>query len=387
MDEFLRGWTVAREIPPDVIDGVNRGVYQVHGGVIRTAPGTAEAGRIVRHLIPSRQDPTVPSGAFLDLSRARNTQQLLQVATGTMLLSGLNLAVSAVGFAVLYKKLTDLDNSLTAIAETVEGIARLLDMEEKAKLAAALKTLSMVMKGGALNSRKQQLLNEQLLNAVLNVFGPVNMKYRKLLPAAESETAMACQQYFALTSLATAACHAELGMARMAKDNLDDDCAFWAQQARRIAGDLLGEHPERFVAGEFVSEVPLREVAAWLNFAADEDRSEPEQIDELRNRIHLSTNEGKRPCSQSPGSAKNDPLAVSKTIEADKQEKIPALRELVARHGVLQGYADQYALLDENGMTPSEFQRRVDALDQGMLVDGYVILEPAQADLATRPTR
>ena len=385
MDEFLRGWTVAREIPPDVIDGVNRGVYQVHGGVIRTAPGTDEAGRIVRHLIPSRQDPTVPSGAFLDLSRARNTQPLLQVATGTMLLSGLNLAVSAVGFAVLYKKLTDLDNSLTAIAKTVEGIARLLDMEEKAKLATALKTLSMVMKGGALKG-KQQLLNEQLLNAVLNVFGPVNMKYRKLLPAAESETAMACQQYFALTSLATAACHAELGMVRMAKDNLDDDCAFWAQQARRIAGDLLGEHPERFVAGEFVSEVSLREVAAWLNFAADEDRSEQERIDELRNRIHLSTDKGNALIAI-PWLGKDDPLVVSKTIEADKQEKIPALRELVARHGVLQGYADQYALLDENGMTPSEFQRRVDALDQGMLVDGYVILEPAQADLATRPTR
>lgn len=386
MDEFLRGWTVAREIPPDVIDGVNRGAYQVHGGVIRMAPGTDEAGRIVRHLIPARQDPPVPSGAFPDLSLARNTQQLLQVATGTMLLSGLDLAVSAVGFAVLYKKLTDLDKSLTAIKGAVDGIARLLDLEEKAKLAAALKTLSMVMKGGAFDSRKQQLLNERLLNAVLNVFGPVNMKYRELLPAAESETAMACQKYFALTSLATAACHAELGMVRVAKDNLDDDCAFWAQQARRIAGDLLGEHPERFVAGEFVSEVSLREVAAWLNFAADEDRSEPERIDELRNRIRLSTNKGGGLIAI-PLLGKDDPAAVAKTIEADKQETIPALRELVARHGVLRGYADQYALLDENGMTPSEFQRRVDALDQGMLVDGYVILEPAQADLATRPTR
>ena len=55
---------------------------------------------------------------------------------------------------------------------------------------------------------------------------------------------------------------------------------------------------------------------------------------------------------------------------------IPALRELVARHSVFRGYADQYALLDENQLTPSEFQRRVDALDRGMLVDGYVILEP-----------
>ncbi|MDE0034624.1 MAG: hypothetical protein OXU75_16070 [Deltaproteobacteria bacterium] len=385
MDEFLPGWTVAREIPPDVVDGVNRGVYQVHGGVIRMAPGAAGAGRIVRHLIPARQDPNVPFGGFLNLPLA-STEHLLQMATGAMVLSSLNLAVSAVGFAVLYKKLTDLDKSLTAMAKKVEGIARLLELEEKAKLASALKTLSMVMKGGALDSRKQQLLNERLLNAVLNVFGPVNMKYRELLPAAESETAMACQGYFALTSLATAACHAELGMARMAKDYLDDDCAFWAQQARRIAGDLLGEHPERFVAGEFVSEVSLREVAAWRNFAADEDRSEPERIDELRNRIRLSTNKGGGLIAI-PLLGKDDPAAVAKTIEADKQGTIPALRELVARHGVFRGYADQYALLDENGMTPSEFQRRVDALDREMLVDGYVILEPTQADLETRPTR
>ena len=381
MDEFLRGWTVAREIPPDVIDGVNRGAYQVHGGVIRMAPGTEHAGRIVRHLIPSRQDPILPSGAFPNLPLAGNTQQLLQVATGAMLLSGLNLAVSAVGFAVLYKKLTDLDKRLKEVSDSVKGIAQLLELEQKAKLAASLKTLSMIMQDGPPGLHEQQLLH-----AVLNVFGPVNMKYRELLPDATPETAMACQGYFALTSLATAACSAELGMMRAAKRHLDDDCAFWTQQARRIARDLLGEHPERFVAAEFVSEVSLREVARWLNFAADEDKSEPERIDELRNRIRLSTQKDGALIAISFLS-KGDPSAVSKTIEADRQENIPALRELVARHGVLRGYADQYALLDENGMTPSEFQRRVDALDRDMLVDGYVILEPAKADLATRSTR
>lgn len=195
---------------------------------------------------------------------------------------------------------------------------------------------------------------------------------------------MACQRYFALTSLAAAACFAERGMVLEAKHQLDKDCAFWAQQARRIAGDLLGEDPERFVAGEFAPEVSLREVATWLNFAADEDKSEPERIDELRSRIRVLADKGK-PLIAIPLPNKDDKPAVDKAIEADKQEKIPALRELVARHGVLRGYADQYALLDENGMTPSEFQRRVDALDPGMLVDGYVILEPAQADLSTRP--
>ncbi len=364
MDEFLRGWTVAREIPPEVIDGINRGTYEVHGGVIRMASGAAEAGRIVRHLIPARQDPNVPFGGFLDLPLA-STQHLLQVATGAMVLSGLNLAVSAVGFAVLYKKLTDLDKKLTAIKDAVEGIRQLLDLQQKAELAASLKTLSMIMHDGPPGLREQPLLH-----AVLNVFGPVKEKYRELMPDATAETAMACQGYFALTSLATAACSAELGMVRAAKRHLDDDCAFWTQHARRIAGDLLGEHPERFVAGEYVSEVSLREAAAWLNFADDEKRSELDRIDQLRKEIRFSTGGTLIP------NPFKDPMP--KSVVTDKEQNIPALRELVARHSVLHGYADQYALLDENEMTPSEFQRRVDALDRGMLVDGYLILEPAQ---------
>ena len=373
--EIVRGWTVAREIPADVIEGVNRGTHVVHGGVIRSAPGTDEAGRIVRHLVPSRQDPVVPSGSFLDLSHARTTQQLLQVTTRTMLLSGFNLAISAVGFTVLHEKLTDLDSSLTAIRDSVEGIARLLELEERAKLRATLKILSMVMLDGSDASREQQLMN-----AVLAIFGPVNMKYRDLLPAARSETAMACQQYFALTSLATAICSAELGMVRAAKHHLDDDYAFWARQARRIAKDFLGKHPERFVAGEFLPEVSLREVAGWLNFAAAENKSESERIDELRKAIHLSTvrddDGGVESWIPIPWPRKGASSIVAKTIEGDKQKSIPALRGLVARDGVFRGYADQYALLDENQLTPSEFQRRVDALDRDMLVDGYVILEP-----------
>ena len=109
-------------------------------------------------------------------------------------------------------------------------------------------------------------------------------------------------------------------------------------------------------------------------------------IDELRSRIRVLADKGK-PLIAIPLPNKDDKPAVDQVIEADKQETIPALRELVARHGVLRGYADQYALLDENGVTPSEFQRQVDALEPDMLVDGYVILEPAQADLATGPTR
>ena len=36
----------------------------------------------------------------------------------------------------------------------------------------------------------------------------------------------------------------------------------------------------------------------------------------------------------------------------------------------------------ENGITPSEFQRKVNALDPVNMVDGYVILQPAQAEVS-----
>lgn len=161
-----------------------------------------------------------------------------------MLLSGFNLAVTAVGFAVLFEKLTNLDRSLTALRDSVKEIARLMELNERAKLKATLKILAMVIQEDSVATR------ESLLNRVLHGFGPVNMKYRDLLPKAKSEAAMACQEYFVLTSLATVVCAAELGMVRTARRYLDDDYAFWAPQARRIANDFLGKHPERFVAGE-----------------------------------------------------------------------------------------------------------------------------------------
>ena len=281
-----------------------------------------------------------------------------------MFLSGMNPAISAVGFGVLYKKLAQLDKTLNEIKGSVDGIVRLLELDERAKLIFALQQLSLVMKNGPPGTREQQFLHE-----VLNVFGPVKVKYRGLLPEATVEAAMACQEYFTLTSLATVACWAELGRVDTARDNLKYDYTFWVEQARRIADEnLLGKHPERFLAGEFVSDVSLSELAAWLNFARDENRSEQERIDELRERIHLDADGKSRIRILRPRETRT-PKA---SIEEDKK-KIHELRKLVACNGVFQGYLAQYELLNESRMTPSAFQQKIDALDRAMVVDGYVI--------------
>ncbi len=375
MIELLPGWSVATSIPAEVLDGLARGTYALHGGVIRRAPGTDGAGQIVRHLLPAQHDPSdvAQLGGGLDPSHSQATQHLLQVTTNTMHLSGLNLAVSAIGFAVLHAKLTALDESLKAVKDSVDGIARLLELEERAKLKSALKFLAMVMQEGSVVTREQQLLQ-----GILNVFGPVSAKYRELLPDSTSETAMACQEYFALTSLATATCSAELGMVGAARRNLEDDYTIWAEQARRIADrDLLGRHPERFMAGEFAPEVSLSEVSAWLNFVRDEPKSEQQRIDELRERVRLSPGgEG----SWIPWPANPRAPEPTRVVEADKKETIPALRRLVARDGVFRGYVDQYVLLAEGRLTPSAFQRKLDALDGDAVVSGYVILQPTQSE-------
>ena len=264
-----------------------------------------------------------------------------------------------------YRKLTELDKNLSALKDSVDGILRLLELKERAKLIFALQQLSIVMEKGPPGERERPFLRE-----VLTVVGPARVTYKELLPDAPTfETALACQEYFALTSLAVAACWAELGRVDAAKDNLESDYTFWAEQARRIAGeDLLGERPERYMAGEFVPDVSLGELAAWLNFIHDEHQSEPKRIDELRKGIRLYA-DGKL------GVLK--PKEIPKeTVEADKK-KIPELRKLLARNGVFQGYVDQYALLSESGLTPAELQKKIDAVDRNMLAHGYVVLQPA----------
>lgn len=358
MEEILPGWTVAREIPPAEIAGLRSGQYVLHGGVIRTAAGTQDAGRIVRHLMPAAGVPPraiAAAGAV----RAPALQQVLQMATRTMTLAGLNLAVSAMGFSVILRKLESQQWELNA---AVAEIKDLLELNEQAKLGATLDLLAAGVR------------NRELIGAAVNVFAPLVKKYGWLLSKADTrERAMACEEYLVLVLLANTWCLAELGELAPARRLLEDNIALWADQARRIAGrHLLGWNPERFVFSEFVKDAPMHQIVEWMNFADGKERSVQEGMDELRGKISLNPQEKKKRLF-----GKSDDN-VQRDIYADRYETIPALRKLVARDRVLQGYAAQYALLEEHGVKPSQLGEQLDRIGADAKVDGYVILEPTR---------
>jgi hypothetical protein len=404
------GWEVARLIPPEAIQGLLTGQYKLYGGVIRWAAGTPQAGQIVTHLLPAGSQflNFVPGLNFIpgllttiqlaemkeivknntlqlgqistqlgQLSTqvgalSQTTQQVLQVATGTAVLSGLGLAVSCVGFVVINKKLNTIDTKLKEIQKDVQAIQQFLDSSERARLFAALDCLVKLDKT-PIDHRHTILHNAR------QTLIEINMRYRELLPTATSiATAVAYEEYFALTALAQIRATAELGMLDVAYDEAQDLNRIWQTQARRIAKEIfLSDYPERFLASDFVDVVTTFELMQWLDFAHDEAKGF-QWLDDLRRKIDEPWySKGWLPINNG-GSGLNKNIGVG--MEKEQTLFIPAMRKLIARSQVFEGYVSQYELFSTQELVPSKFEQAIAALPESSAIDGYVILQPMKIE-------
>lgn len=377
MDQFFSGWLVERAIPWDVWKGLQSGEYKLYGGVIRGAVGTARAGQIIRHLIPTSTflPDSIPqlinmyqlqqvSSKVSDLAVA--TQQVLSLATGTAVMAGLNLAVSAIGFVFLSRKLTHLEEQLTIVQKEVREIRALLERRERAELRAALRDLLKLDEATHSDHRHTILHNARRTLAQLHEC------YRELFGNAETvETALAYEEYFCVTALAQIRCTAELGMLEIARRELEEIVGCWKSAMKHSADTLLlQEHPERFLCSDFVDEAPVGVLAEWLDVVRGEEKGY-RWLDELRSKG--------RPWY--PQTWIQPPVLTfgASGLQRDKEVIIPALQKFVARNNVFEGHVAQYELFEKHKLRPSDFERGISAVVSDAGTNGYVILSPVSA--------
>lgn len=394
------GWIVERSIPYETLLGLMTGKYTIHGGVIRWAKGTAKGGQIVAHLLAVGPNPLkiVPGLDFIPgivaniqleqlkgiaqfntyqlaqlsgkiYSLSQSTQQILQLATGTAILSGLGLAVSSISFAVINNKLNVIDGRLKEIQKDIQEIKNFLESGERAKLWAAINALLKIDADTPPEHR------HTILHHSRNTLSEIHMRYRELLSEANTiETAMAREEYLVLTGLAQIRCTAELGMLDIAYKEAEEINCFWQTQAHRIAQEILiGKHPERFLATDFVDVVSVAELIQWLDFVHAEIKGLG-WIDELRRKFNESWYS--KGLFSNSGSGLNQNVGIG--LEKEQKLVIPSLRKLVARSSVFEGYVAQYEILRNYQTTPSEFEKSVASLPKSSSVEDYLILKPNQ---------
>lgn len=155
---------------PEIIDGIKSGLFKVWGGVVRYAAGHPKGGQIVGHLqFPGDAAQAAEQIAQLQqalggVEGALGVLQNLQYAN--LALSGLNLAVSIAGFAIVCKKLNGISEQLQQQSEKLDVLIEMAadvkareELRDSARFRAALKTVRQFAEQGDLQGLKGQVAN------------------------------------------------------------------------------------------------------------------------------------------------------------------------------------------------------------------------------------
>lgn len=155
---------------PEIIAGIQSGLFTVWGGVVRYSAGHPKGGQIVGHL----QFPADATKAAEQLANLQQTLNGVESAMGVLqnlqyanlALSGLNLAVSVVGFAIVCKKLNGISEQLQQQSEKLDVLLEMAsaakareELRDSARFSAVLWTVRQSAEQGDLMSLKSQVNN------------------------------------------------------------------------------------------------------------------------------------------------------------------------------------------------------------------------------------
>lgn len=404
MTTSLLGMAVARGIPDAVLIGLATGKYTLHGGVIRWAAGTPAAGQIVCHLLPiaAASAPAFSGAGIIAATSAAaaapvfgavaaiggvasavlgginlfNTRKILRAVKQTMALAELNLAVTRNGFDALERRLDQLEQTLGAVRDSVAEILQHLQIEQRAELRVALDNLSHI----------EQLTDPQVRRETLVASAGTLAKIALMFEERLSRTttlseAMICEEYYCIASLAQIRCFAELRELTRARHLVVTTRDRWRQLSREIMRTHVTRmHPAKYLSSDFAADVPIAEIAEWMDFAYDESKGYA-WIDELR--ADLDPWYYYKSLDATPPSRRQlKPADRDDVLQLHRHYIIPAARKLVARARVLESYVAQYELMEQHRLTMQEFTSALAELDPSDYVEEFLILEPLGVESA-----
>ena len=278
------GFTVARQIPFEMIGGLLSGAYSLHGGVIRNG-----AGQIVAHLastggsgliglVPGLDviSSAVANGQLLmlasDVKELQSTvSSALNVATTGAALSGLGLVVSIAGFAYLSKRFKQIETLLVDVKDLIEtrNLADLKAAMGYMKDAEAVESI------GHDNRRSLLLEAQKNFSTLAHLYGDLWGKVE------EPKQIQALEGFYTLAFTGASIANSELGMYDVAVRQFNEHLAQWKRTARnQTKVHVFGKDPARLqsIGSDILT---TSEIINLLDFA-HETKKGINWIDEFR---------------------------------------------------------------------------------------------------------
>lgn len=344
--------SVSRLIPKDTLLGLLSGAYTLHGGVVRGA-----GGQIVAHLVsPAGVTSLIPGlGWVADAFQTYQLHQLgfkveqisqqvnvvTQLAQAGLAVSGLNLAFSIAGFALINKKLENIQAQLTRIEKDTKKTRQLLEAFKYAQLKAAYDTLRHGQTG-PLDHRSH------CLHQAKRDFGQLVHTYQKLWQSEEdwNELQLLDDSYImAMVGHALAA--NELGMYEIAADDFATHVNAWQTLARGFCGkEVLKDNPQRLLQAAYAELLPSQDLFGALDFVNKTNKG-GQWLDILR--------------LEEASQRKNFlfDLFQSQPSISDERPAIELSKRLRAKNNILEGYGSHLLFLSRNKLKASEFEAQV----------------------------
>ncbi len=370
---------ISPELLPKVLAGLESGLYERVGGVIRRA----DNGQVVAWLRNIE-------GRSVDASIGAGLGPLAQLATATALL---NLSVSALGYAVMMRRLDVIESRLDAIAGTVESINRKLDLSFYANLQAALDMERSAFEMQDLGNRRSSAMQaiHRLHEAQHHYLGLVDDDFESGGWAVSEHLSIVL-----LACVSAARCYAQLGEMETARRTLSEGLLAIEPRVRRYYDSIIGVNPALFLHPGLASMIPFHRLAALMRYQ-DPAPTDGQIIDSLREAVWTVADvgldtalKGLPPAVWTPhlhGVKRKGPFIAPTRAEEVRARQLERLAEAFGKvEGIheavrcAEGFVLELEYLGSAGIDLTSWQRL--PLSDDAATEGLVWLLPLDSELA-----